>query len=632
MSRRRQHIRNVRAACEAGTPLDGEYVYDQTLKTIRAGDGETIGGNLLKRWRHSYPVSPAQLAADQNDFNPTDLALAETLFLSADAVRNITGLLAGGAGARLTIVNRGAFDIVLKNASAGSVAANRFLFETDVVLRPAGAIDLQYSAQDSRWMRADGGTKFSRVPQEILFTGVITPAQLTADQDNYAPTDGVDAGKVLALAAVVRASSDASRNITGLVDPRDGVIKTILNAGTNPIVLKNAAAGSAPANRFDFGADVTLGAKQSATIRYDGADQCWKLEAATAGASVAAGAVISQTLAASALNARCGMINGIIVESHAGNAVTFAIKTFAGADPTVGDPVLAVFQDGAGGYVMRSITAALSLTISSGSSMGVGANTAFRLWHVLVDTGAGVVLGAVNCFNGATNIMALRDDVTYSTTAEGGAGAADNARVIYTAAAQTGKFICIAGYSDYGDRGGGNYGLAAAGLWASSPTKTVLFGSGTPRPGEPTGNVAKTFVNNVATGTTIIPGDDTVPQNNEGDQYISTTLNSSSPCNVARYSSYLTASLSAIGGIFCAIFQDSIASALSSGWASVGGAGSAINISINSSILIGVNGSTTFKLRAGPAGSSTLTVNGSGGSRLLGGSIPTSLGIEEIMG
>ncbi len=55
MSFRRQHIRNVRAGIEAGTPLDGEYPWDQTLKTIRAGDGVTVGGNPLRNGAIASP-------------------------------------------------------------------------------------------------------------------------------------------------------------------------------------------------------------------------------------------------------------------------------------------------------------------------------------------------------------------------------------------------------------------------------------------------------------------------------------------------------------------------------------------------------------------------------------------------
>lgn len=480
MSQTVQHRRDSRANIEAATPADGELGWDQTLKAIRMGDGATLGGLLMKKWRYSYPVSPAQITADQNNYNPTDLGIAETLLLTSDAARSVTGIAAGVAGARMSIVNRGSFDITLKDASASSTAANRFQFGADVVLKANGAVELQYSGGDSRWMRANGGAKFSVVQEELLLSGVITPAQITADKNDYAPTDSVTATKTTALASILRLSSDASRNITGLVDPRDGAVKTIINAGTNPIVLKDASTSSTAANRFDFGADITLAAKQSATIRYDGTDSRWKLEAATAGGAVAAGAVTAQTLAASGLGASVSMVNGAIAESHAGSAVTFALKTLAGADPTAGDPVLFVFPDGAGGFVVRTVIAAMSLVISSGSSLGIGATSqAFRIWIGAFDDGGTVRLcaGVFSVPGTSLQTYPVNEGVPGSSTAEGGAGAADSPGVLYTGTAVTAKFFRLIGYADY------ETGLASPGAWASSPTRIMQVGPGGPRPG-----------------------------------------------------------------------------------------------------------------------------------------------------
>jgi hypothetical protein len=115
----------------------GEYVYDTTLKTIRVGDGATLGGLLLKLWGKAYTVSPAQITANQNDYSPTDLAIAEALFLDLDADRSITGFAHGGATNReLTLYNTSAFRLTLVNESASSTAGNRFIFGADDVLRP----------------------------------------------------------------------------------------------------------------------------------------------------------------------------------------------------------------------------------------------------------------------------------------------------------------------------------------------------------------------------------------------------------------------------------------------------------------------------------------------------------------
>ena len=112
-------------------------------------------------------------------------------------------------------------------------------------------------------IEANGGLK-NNGPEVI--TGVVTPPELTADANNYSPTG-------LATARVLRLTSNASRQITGIAAPSGSakVVLTLRNAGGNPIVLPNEAAGSTAANRFatPASADITLGVNQSVTVWYD---------------------------------------------------------------------------------------------------------------------------------------------------------------------------------------------------------------------------------------------------------------------------------------------------------------------------------------------------------------------------
>ncbi|UZE47905.1 hypothetical protein ONR75_24015 [Rhodopseudomonas sp. P2A-2r] len=615
MATRRQHIRNTRAYLEASfTPLLAEYAFDTTLNAIRVGDGATLGGLLMKRWGYDYPVSPAQITANQNDYSPTDLKIAETLLLNSDAARTITGLALGAFGRSITLINRGGFDITLANASASSTAANRFLFESDVVLRPNGSIELQYSTTDSRWMRKSGGTKLATIPQELLLTGVIAPAQIAANTNDYAPTN-------LTVATALRLSTDASRNLTGLVDPREGSIKTIINVGTNPLVLKNADAGSSAANRFDFGADVTLAAKQSATIRYDATDSRWKLLSATAGAAVAAGAVTAQTLAASSQG--LAMINGTLVPSVAGSALTVAIKTLAGADPSAADPVFVVIRNvtpGTGDFVVMSLTAATSLTISSGSSMGVLANnTAFKLWIVGFNDAGTFRLGAINCLSGA-DIYPLGGWGIASSTAEGGAGAADSAQVIYTGTAVTAKAYATLGYLSW------ETGLAALSTWSAAPTRSQLFGPGVPLPGATIGG-SRIDLGTVVTGTTLVPVDNTIPQNTEGDQVMAKAYTPQSAANLLDVKAQGIMFTSTAGQtLSLALYQDSVANALKVAALAQANTNNFSVMNLSHRQLAGLSVSTTFKVRAGQSSAGTLTFNAS----LYGGTLNSYLEISEL--
>lgn len=176
-----------------------------------------------------------------------------------------------------------------------------------------------------------------------------------------------------------------------------------------------------------------------------------------------------------------GMINGTITTSRAGSAETIAIKTLAGADPSAVDPVVFVFRNataGTGDYVFLTATAALSVLISSGSTMGMTNSVLARLALVILNDAGTLRLGVANTRDAASQLtMQLRDDALYSSTAEGGVGGADSAQVIYTGAAVTSKAMRVLGYLEYT--------LATVGTWGTAPSKIQLLGPGQPHLGLP---------------------------------------------------------------------------------------------------------------------------------------------------
>jgi hypothetical protein len=97
-------------------------------------------------------ISPSQLIANQNDWNPTNLATAAEIRLSTDAARDLTGITAQPSRTRLTLLNVGGFNCVLKH-DVTSTAANRFLCpgSADFTLTPNQAVDIWYDTTSSRW-------------------------------------------------------------------------------------------------------------------------------------------------------------------------------------------------------------------------------------------------------------------------------------------------------------------------------------------------------------------------------------------------------------------------------------------------------------------------------------------------
>lgn len=111
----------------------------------------------------------------------------------------------------------------------------------------------------------------------FALTGDISPAQITSNQDNYAPTGH-------ATASVFRLNSDASRNITGLAGGADGRIVIIHNVGAFDIVLKDEVTSTAT-NRFALTADLTMAPDSVAILQYDATTTRWRAVSGGGGAS-----------------------------------------------------------------------------------------------------------------------------------------------------------------------------------------------------------------------------------------------------------------------------------------------------------------------------------------------------------
>jgi hypothetical protein len=318
------------------------------------------------------------------------------------------------------------------------------------------------------------------------------------------------------------------------------------------------------------------------------------------------------------------LVNGILEASVAGNALTIAIKTLAGTDPQASDPVYGIFRNATaatGNFVVRTLTAALSVTISSGSTAGFSSATAGRLWVVLFDDGGTLRLGAINARSG-TNIYPLSAWGIASSTAEGGAGGADSAHTFYTTAGVTSKAYVVVGYMTW------ETGLTTAGTWDAGPTRIHLFDVTTPLPGAEIQSQYN-FTGAMSTGATALTKNDNIPQNTAGNEFITHSITPTSAANVLRVDGLVEVTNGSNSDLGAALFQDSTAAALTAMFhiinTDTGGP-----IPLKHHKVAGTTSSTTFKIRAG-AGGGTTTFNGSNGVRVYGGVMNSYLGIQEVM-
>lgn len=146
--------------------------------------------------------------------------------------------------------------------------------------------------------------------------------------------------------------------------------------------------------------------------------------------------------------------------------------------------------------------------------------------------------------------------------------------------------------------------------------------------------VVSTVTGAVATGTTTIPLDDTIPQNTEGDQYMTLSITPKSATSTLNISVnwFGASSQASPATMIAALFQDSTANALAVGWCLSGGAGYPISICFNFTMTSGTTSATTFKVRAGCNTAGTTTFNGIAGGRDFGGKLASSIVITEIGG
>jgi hypothetical protein len=134
----------------------------------------------------------------------------------------------------------------------------------------------------------------------------------------------------------------------------------------------------------------------------------------------------------------------------------------------------------------------------------------------------------------------------------------------------------------------------------------------------------------VATSTTSIPQDDTIPQNTEGTQFMTLAITPTSASSKLRIDVVVNGAGSATNSWIVALFQDSTANALAAIHYNMAANNLAETAAFTYFMTAGTTSSTTFKVRAGLVGAGTYTFNGQSSARLLGGVMASSITITEI--
>lgn len=134
----------------------------------------------------------------------------------------------------------------------------------------------------------------------------------------------------------------------------------------------------------------------------------------------------------------------------------------------------------------------------------------------------------------------------------------------------------------------------------------------------------------LATGTTILPGDNTIPQITEGDQYMTLAITPTNSSNTLDIDVRVILGNSTAAFVTAALFQDATANALAAQMVYQSAANGVNLLTFRYRMAAGTTSATTFRVRGGLHVAGTTTFNGSAGTQYMGGLMASSITITEI--
>lgn len=135
-----------------------------------------------------------------------------------------------------------------------------------------------------------------------------------------------------------------------------------------------------------------------------------------------------------------------------------------------------------------------------------------------------------------------------------------------------------------------------------------------------------------ATGTTVIPYDDTIPQITEGTEFITITITPKYTNSILYIDVNVQVSYSIAAHIIGALFQDSTANALTAGDQYQATPEGLVKFTFKYSMVAGTTSSTTFRVRLGSNAAGTVYFNGDSSGRRFGAITKSAIEIREVAG
>lgn len=161
--------------------------------------------------------------------------------------------------------------------------------------------------------------------------------------------------------------------------------------------------------------------------------------------------------------------------------------------------------------------------------------------------------------------------------------------------------------------------------------KTLAYSSNTFTGMKPTLQRVATMFGSVATGATVIPADNTIPQITEGNEYMTQAITPLSATNILEVDVTIVLSNSASPNyqMIAALFRDAGANALAVVATQAVVATGILTLNFKYVGTAGSTSATTFRVRAGASVAGTTTFNGQSGAGVFGGVTASSISIKE---
>lgn len=177
------------------------------------------------------------------------------------------------------------------------------------------------------------------------------------------------------------------------------------------------------------------------------------------------------------------------------------------------------------------------------------------------------------------------------------------------------------------DTTGGQYQLV--GGFATDSSEDIIESSVWSAVGVKVVNVAYFQTGDYASGTTAIPTDSSIPQDNEGDEYMSLSYVPKKSTNILMIDVVATLSNGTQAHVRACLFQDGVASALRVGSTSNVNVNNIETVAFTHFMEAGTDSPITFKVRCGSA-SGTTYFNGTSSGVEFGGVLASSIAITEF--